>query len=244
MKKTSLAALIWLALAGLSHSPSHAAGSPIGHALGDLTQRLEQNPRDAGLLNDYGNLLVHAGFLEEAEMAYRSALEVAPDSLPAHYNLGLLELELGHAQAARRQFRRAIKLDSSFGRAHYGLGSTYVAAERNRRAVKHYATAFLLDPGLLEVTRNPEILFNKLTTWAAMHSYLTSSPGRSGRLYEDPRPIVGLLIPGIEELLDRVAEPTQPEGTEAPGSRPEDEDTGPELEAEPAEEAEGDQAAG
>lgn len=238
MKKTYAAASIWLALAGLVNGPAQAAGSLITHALGDLTERLEQSPRDAGLLNDYGNLLVHAGFLEEAEMAYRSALEIAPDSLSAHYNLGLLELELGHPRAARKQFRRATKLDPSFGRGHYGVGSTYVAVERNRRAVKHYSRALLLDPDLLEVTRNPEVLFNKLTTWASVHSYLTRSPGRSGRLYEDPRPIVGLLIPGIDDLLNRVTDP--PDGPQPEGPEPEDaqpEDTQPEDEAKTAEEA-------
>lgn len=207
MKKTCAAASIMLALTGFVNGSAQAAGSPIAHALGDLKERLEESPRDAGLLNDYGNLLVHAGFLEEAKVAYRSALEIAPDSLPANYNLGLLELELGHPQAARRQFRHTTRLDPSFGRGHYGVGSTYVAVERNRRAVKHYSRAFLLDPSLLEVTRNPEILFNKLTTWASVHGYLTGSPGRSGRLYENPRPIVGLLIPGIDELLNGATEP-------------------------------------
>ncbi len=203
MKRTCVAAFIWITLTSIAIAPVRAASSPIGRALSELTERLDQSPRDAGLLNDYGNLLVHAGFMEEAEMAYRSALEVAPESLSARYNLGLLELELGHPREARKQFRRAIKIDSSFGRAHYGLGSTYVAFDRNRRAVKQYSRAFMLDSGLLEVESNPEMLFNKLTTWASIHGYLTASPGRAGRVYEDPRPIVGLLIPGMDELLDQ-----------------------------------------
>ncbi len=233
MKRIWAAASISLVVASVLYIEGPAAASPIGRALGDLAERVELSPRDAGLLNDYGNLLVHAGLLEDAESAYRSALEITPDSLPAHYNLGLLELERGHTRAARKQFRRAIKLDPSFGRAHYGLGSAYVAVERNRRAVKHYSRAFLLDPELREVAVYPEILFNKLTTWASMHSYLGGSPGRFARLYDDPRPIVGLLIPGIDELLDRSTDPQESEELEEPAGEGQ-----PAEPAEPAEQAE------
>ena len=211
MKRTFAASCIWLALAGLPAAGAPEADSPLARALDDLAGRLDEQPRDAGLLNDYGNLLVHAGFLDAAEAAYRDALAVDPDSLAASYNLGLLELELGRPRAAQKRFHHAIELDPSFGRAHYGLGAAFDARDRNRRAVKHYSRAFHLDPELLDVRSNPEILFNKLTSWASMSGYLAASPGRFGRLYKDPRPIVGLLIPGLDELRQRTdGEPAEP----------------------------------
>lgn len=206
-----------LSLAGLllivSLTPGRAGAdeSPLAGALATLTERLEENPRNAGLLTDYGNLLVRDGQFEPALTAYESALEVEPESLTALYNLGLLELELGRTRAAGRHLRRTVKIDPSFGRGHYALGTLLAARKRPRRAVKRYSEAFTLEPTLLNVDQNPELLFNNLATWAAMQSYLGISIGRGSRLYDDPRPIIGLLLPGIDELL---APPTREAPTE------------------------------
>ena len=56
------------------------------------------------------------------------------------------------------------------------------------------------------MNHNPEILFNRLATWASVRSYLSGSPQRGTRLYNDPQPIVGLLVPALE-LLEAAPEP-------------------------------------
>jgi tetratricopeptide (TPR) repeat protein len=196
-----------LLVVGLTPGPAGADESRLAQALASLTDQLEERPRNAGLLADYGNLLVRGGQFDAALEAYKSSLEIEPKSLTTLYNLGLLETELGRRRAAGRHLRRTVKIDPSFSRGHYALGTLLAARHRYRRAVERYSTAFTLDPGLLDVDQNPELLFNDLTTWASMHAYLASSIGRGTRLYDDPLPIVGLLIPGFDELVALPADP-------------------------------------
>lgn len=111
------------------------------------------------------------------------------------YDLGLLRLERRRFDEATQLFRRALEIDPDFALAEYGLGAVLEARGRSHRAVQHYARAFTLDPELLDVESHPELLFNDLATWASTKAYLESGLGRGTRLYANPRPIVGLLMP-------------------------------------------------
>ena len=214
MKRALVTVVSVSAVLALLGAGSAAGETPIEQAIKALSERLDAAPRDAGLLTDYGNLLTQVGRFDEALASYRSSLEVNPDSLITLYNLGLLEFELGHRRAAGRRFRRALKLDDGFARAHYGLGTVLAHRERHRRAVNHYARAFTLEPELLDPARNPELLFNRLATWASMQSYLKNPLQRGTRLYNDPQPIVGLLVRESELLEPAAVE--NPEPDEAP----------------------------
>lgn len=225
MKHAISSALMALTLVALAGARPAAAELPLDQALDALDQRLDQTPRDAGLLTDYGNLLTRAGRFEEALDSYQAALEADPESLVALYNLGLLEYELGHRRAAGRHFQTALKIDSTFGRAHYGLGTVLAQRQRHRRAVKHFSRAFSLEPELLDANHNPELLFNHLATWASMHSYLNASPQRGTRLYNDPQPIVGLLVPELELLQSTAGQDAPAEtATEQPSDQPPNDD--------------------
>jgi tetratricopeptide (TPR) repeat protein len=214
VKRALAFSLTCVALLGIVPTSSEAEETPLDRALAILIQRLEESPRDADLLTDYANLLVRGGHFDEAAATYESALTVDPDSSTTLYNLGLLRFELGQMREARRHLDRAIEVEPSFSRAHYALGSVFAARKRHRRAVQHYSRAFSLEPRLLDIHHNPELLFNDLATWASMRTYLATPTGRGTRLYNDPRPIVGLLIPGIESLLE----------TDTPAPDPESED--------------------
>lgn len=186
--------IVGLALLGATGAPA----AVVEKALASLEASLETAPRDAGLLTDYANLLVRAGRTDQALASYRLALEVEPKSKLALYNLGLLELELGHLRKAGRLLRQSLAIDRSFARGHYALGMVLAQRRQNLRAVQRYSTAFSLDPDLVDPDLNPELLFNDLATWASMHSYLTTSVERGTRMYSNPQPIVGLLIDGLE----------------------------------------------
>jgi tetratricopeptide (TPR) repeat protein len=191
------ALLLPYTLARASEEP--VADTPIDRALATLATSLEESPRDAGLLTDYGNLLVRAGRYDESRAAYENAIAAAPSASMPIYDLGLLELELGELRDAADLFRRALEHDPGFARAEYGLGSVFEARGRSRRAVKHYVRAFQLDPELLKVEHNPEILFSTLAAWASSKAYLEASVGRGTRLYANPQPIVSLLLPTAPE---------------------------------------------
>ncbi len=194
-QQTIPTALLVLVLVG-----GAASASPISTTLEAMEAQIEETPRDSALWSDYGNLLVMAGRLDEARAAYETAIDLDATSVLAHYNLGLLLLETGQPRNAATHFRKAVDIDPGFARAHYALGSALAARQRHRRAVLRFSRAFELDPALLEAHHNPEILFNELATWASMHHYLKHSAGRRTRVYDDPAPILGLLVPELEAI--------------------------------------------
>ncbi len=198
------------ALAAGAAADAHST-STLAAAIETLEEALEAEPTDAGKWIDYGNLLVVAKRPVEARTAYETALDLDPDSPIAHYDLGLLDLESGRARAAIGHFRRALDADPGMARARYALGTAFAARHRHRRAVEQYAAAFALQPELLDPLFNPEILFNPLATWASMKAYLEDSTGRSTRVFANPAPIVGLLLPGVPAPPPPVEAPAETE---------------------------------
>ena len=217
MKRAIASTLFVCVVVSLAVPGVAGADTVLTQAIAALALRLEETPRDASLLTDYANLLTRAGRYDEARSSYRTALENEPQALLTLYNLGLLELELGHLRAAGRHLRQAIDVDRDFARGHYALGTVLVARQRHPRAVRHFARALTLDPDLVLVDSNPEIVFNRLATWAAVRSYLSESTQRGTRLYNDPQPIVGLLVPDLELL----APPAEPDPTVEDSTVPE-----------------------
>ena len=64
------------------------------------------------LLTEYGDLLARIGLLEEARIAYGSAL-AAGECAETRTNLGLLLLERGDREGALEEFERALELDAA-----------------------------------------------------------------------------------------------------------------------------------
>ena len=83
--------------------------------------------------------------MEEAEAAYRAALDVNPADAETHCNLGLLLGELDRLDEARACYATAIALKPSYAVPHYALGSLLyrqgdaaAAVTSFRRAVKSF----------------------------------------------------------------------------------------------------------
>lgn len=80
-------------------------------AASSFAAALRLAPRDAGLRFDYGNALRVAGDADAAEIEYRRALALAPDSIPAHKALGSLLHDLRRSSEAVVVLQCARKLD-------------------------------------------------------------------------------------------------------------------------------------
>ena len=86
------------------------------------------------------------GKLNEAAGAFRRALAIRPDYLPALIQLAEVDLELGRHAPAEEVFRRALELDASCASALVGLARTSSARGDHRSAADHLERAIALQP--------------------------------------------------------------------------------------------------
>jgi tetratricopeptide (TPR) repeat protein len=164
-------------------------------------------PHNAEVLNDLGNLLALAGKNEQAEEAYRRALELEPGNAKTRYNLALILQEEGQRKQAIAEFRQVIELEPNDAWAHYQLGRCYEEARKRPLAIEEYARAFELDSSLASPRVNPHIIENRLATEALLVAYTDGgSAGQAPRMYEEPARIAEILTPPVPVLEEEPVE--------------------------------------
>jgi cytochrome c-type biogenesis protein CcmH/NrfG len=157
-----------------------------------------ERPGDGGALNDLGNLLVETGALEEAEEAYRRAMEIEPSRPEPPFNLALLLAANDHPREARRLLKAMLNEHPDHAWGHYQLGALRQANGSRNRALRSYREAFRLDPSLSDPQRNPHVLDNSLATAAMLEAFALIAPAvTSQRIYVEPTHITGLLLPPL-----------------------------------------------
>jgi tetratricopeptide (TPR) repeat protein len=83
---------------------------------------------------------------EQAREVYQRLLELDPDHIDAHVNLGRLLHEEGAPAAAEKHYRRALDLDSEHEIAAFNLGVALEDLGRFKDAIDAYQRALELDP--------------------------------------------------------------------------------------------------
>lgn len=86
-----------------------------------------------------GALLHEMGRLDEAERAYRRAIEACGSDSVLLYNLGVLLDETGRAKQAIETYRAALRADPALADCHYNLALLYRAAGKPKEAIRHMA---------------------------------------------------------------------------------------------------------
>lgn len=202
MRKTFL----WIALTALpaaalvALAATAAAPPELARALGSQRALAAEHPHDPQVLNDLGNLLVLVGETEEAEAAYRRALEIAPDMSSARYNLALLLIQAERDRAALQELEHLLAAEPRNAWAHYQVGAVHERRGAARRAVKHYSRAFRLDPQLAFPEINPHVIENRHMTEAMLLAYRDLPlAAEAPKTYEQPGRIVSFMIPAQEE---------------------------------------------
>ena len=180
-----------------------AAGPPpnLGQTLKAQQELTLERPHDPEVHNDFGNLLVLDGRLQEAEEAYRRAIDLEPTNTLARFNLGVLLQQSGRAGDAAEEFRGVLEIDDRHGRAHYQLGVLLESRGQRKKALDHYSRAFAFDPRLTFASNNPHLIDNQLATEAILLSerYYQSSSTEIPRIYGEPDRIVDLMLEDLEE---------------------------------------------
>jgi len=134
--------------------------------------------------------------------------------VPARFNLALLLQQQGRHRRALRQLKRLLGTAPDHAWGHYQAGNELARAGSRKRASKHYASAFRLDPSLLEPAVNPHIVANRLSTRAVLMAFRDAGAlSMAPRQYENPGRIAGLLVPRPATPEAAGAEQQQPTKT-------------------------------
>ncbi|MEM8930135.1 MAG: tetratricopeptide repeat protein [Acidobacteriota bacterium] len=155
-----------------------------------------EQPRNAERHNDLGNLLVVAERFDEAEAAYRRAVELHPSGTSARFNLGLLLQQIDRADEAAETFEMLIEIDPRHAWAHYQLGTIAIDRDRRSQALESYARAFAFDPNLSFADVNPHVIDNPLATEALLMSsrYVEPTASRVPRHYDEADRIAEMML--------------------------------------------------
>ena len=131
-------------------------------------EAIRLSPGFARAWNGFGNLLKERlGKFEEAEQAYRRAIDLDPTDANPWYCLGNLSVQTGKSEDAETAYYRAIDLDPKFSYPWSGLGNLLSAQTgKSEKAEKAYRRAIELDP-------------SSSTPWNGLGILLAKQPGRS-----------------------------------------------------------------
>ncbi len=111
---------------------------------------------EIGLANDSS-----PGTLEKAADAYRHALELSPDWIEAHINLGTTLYQLQRMEESRRHFAAATALEPSNPLAHFNLGCVLEQLGEPDAAIEHLRRAVALAPNLSDAHLNLALAYEK-----------------------------------------------------------------------------------
>lgn len=145
---------------GVAHPMAviHDAQGNHGQALTEYRKAIDENPRDATVLNDMGYSYYLRGEWSKAEEAFRRSIQIkesprawnnlglaygqsgryreslaafkkATDPARAYGNLGFVFLTQGKTQQARLAYKKAIQLDPSYDMAHQVLAKIDAAED-------------------------------------------------------------------------------------------------------------------
>jgi tetratricopeptide (TPR) repeat protein len=110
---------------------------------------------EIGLAND-----TKPATMPRAADAYRHAVDLAPDWVEAHLNLGTALFHLGEAAEARRCFEAAIELEPQSALTHFNLGCVFEKLGNRRGAIDHLEQAVRLSPSLADAHLNLAMLYD------------------------------------------------------------------------------------
>ena len=101
------------------------------------------------------------GTLPQAADAYRSALELSPDWVEAHINLGTALYQLGRMEESRDVFRRATILDPRNALGHFNLGCMHDRLGDALSAIEEFRAAIANSPHMADAHLNLALAYEK-----------------------------------------------------------------------------------
>jgi tetratricopeptide (TPR) repeat protein len=140
-----------LAAALLAAGHGQEAGAPLRKATElRLRKAAADNPGDPAPHNGLGVLELDSGHAEEAIAEFQKAIGLAPNSAPAHANLGRALAANREWDRALAELRLSLELDPGYAPAHYHLGVALARQGKPAEAIGQWREALKLDPASAE----------------------------------------------------------------------------------------------
>jgi hypothetical protein len=108
----------------------------------DYLELIRQRPTDFGALNDFGTLVLDAGYREAARSLFGEAVRHHPGNPTGHVNLANLLLLIGEVTQARCHFEAALRIDRDHVHAHRGMGNLLAEIGDEAGARRHRDKGF------------------------------------------------------------------------------------------------------
>ena len=108
----------------------------------DYFDLLRRRPSDFGALNDFGTLVLTAGYKDAARSLYAQAVRHHPDRPMGHVNLANLLFQMDEPELARAHYETALRIDPEHRHAHRGMGNFLAECGDEAGARRHRDKAF------------------------------------------------------------------------------------------------------
>ena len=146
-------------------------GNPLDDKIREQEKRVEADPKNADLHNDFGNLLAARRFPKEAREQYEIAMQLDSHHFLAPYNLGLLWETLGDTGQAISAYEKSVERNRGFPPSRFRLGRLYEKRGSQDKAIEQYSRALQIDPGMRDPRRNPLIVDTRLLDRVSVENY-------------------------------------------------------------------------
>ena len=145
--------------------------NPLDSQIENDFNALRENPKDASVHNELGQLLLRKGFPKDAELEFERAVNSDSHLYSAWYNLGLVRASRGDYTGARFAFNRTVHYKPGHAAALFQLGLMEERRKNTEAALDFYAKAFSINHSLLDVRVNPRIVDSRLIDLAMLRLY-------------------------------------------------------------------------
>ena len=104
-------------------------------------------------------MLEELGEHQQAISYYEKAIQIQPNYVKAHNNLGVILKELGEHQKAISYYEKAIQIDPKYEVAYINLGMLFKELGEYQKATSYYEKAILNDPNSIRAINGLSDLF-------------------------------------------------------------------------------------
>jgi tetratricopeptide (TPR) repeat protein len=101
-----------------------------------------------------GDILVQKGYVDEAIIHYKKALQIKPNDPEAHVSFGYALLQKGMADEAIIHFQQALQIKPNYAQAHNNLGDVLAQKGRVDEAIVQFKEALQIKPDYAEACYN------------------------------------------------------------------------------------------